>query len=161
MSFKAKVHFDKLRAINAKFKGIKSPVDKATAAQVGVEVIEAMKALIAKGSSPIEGKGKFPAYKDPDRYPGKRKPKRPVNLKLTGKFLDSLRAKVYQSRSGFGTEIGYLQSQQHKEQGHREGANGQPKRPSLPSARGENFVESIVKIFSRIYKNKVREVTKK
>jgi hypothetical protein len=161
MSFKAKVHFDKLRALNAKFKGLKSPIDQQTAKQVGIEVIAAMKDLIAKGTSPIAGNGKFPAYKNPKRYPGDLKPKTPVNLELTGKFLKALRAKVYQSRSGFGTEIGYLESQEHKEQGHREGTNGQPKRPSIPSKRGESFHDSIVKIFANIYKKKIREVSSK
>lgn len=54
---------------------------------------------------------------------------RPVNLKLYGDFLESLEAKV----RGRIVEIGYFKrSEELKELGHREGANGQAVRPTIP-----------------------------
>ncbi len=54
---------------------------------------------------------------------------RPVNLKLYGDFLENLEAKV----RGRVVEIGYFKdSEAIKELGHREGANGQAVRPTIP-----------------------------
>lgn len=60
---------------------------------------------------------------------------RPVNLKLYGDFLDNLEAKVRQRV----VEIGFFkQSEALKELGHREGANGQAVRPTIPQ-KNERF----------------------
>lgn len=54
---------------------------------------------------------------------------RPVNLKLYGDFLENLEARVRDRI----VEIGYFkQSEAIKELGHREGANGQAIRPTIP-----------------------------
>jgi len=54
---------------------------------------------------------------------------RPVNLKLYGDFLENLEARVRDRI----VEIGYFkQSEAIKELGHREGANGQAVRPTIP-----------------------------
>ena len=64
---------------------------------------------------------------------------RPVNLKLYGDFLEHLTAKV---RSRI-IEIGYFdQKSSLKELGHREGANGQAKRPTIPVGK-EKFNAAI------------------
>lgn len=81
-------------------------------------------------------KGKYP-YSVQRKFPGKRE--RPVNLFLSGDFLDSLKV-IPLAR---GLRIGFFDKLSvKKEQGHREGANGQPKRPILPT-RGEEFSPSI------------------
>jgi nucleoid DNA-binding protein len=157
MSFKARFDANKMKMITQKFRDLKSPIRKKDAEEVGKGVIAAMKDAILSGSSPIDGKGKFPPYKDPKKYPGELKPKTPVNLTLTGKFLRSLGFKTYQSSSGgYGTEIGYSQREEVKERGHREGANKQPKRPTIPSKQGEKFSAKIQKVIADIYKARLK-----
>lgn len=123
-------------------------VNKSELQKAGDMLVKNMKRDIAKGKSPISKGGRFPAYKDPKKYPGKRKPKRPVNLKLTGKFLKDLFARVRIWRNpeitiGFKTKASRL-----KEAGHREGTNGQPKRPIIPNDR-EGFSKPIALAFRK------------
>lgn len=67
------------------------------------EVIEGeIKPLIAAGVSPVrsfEGGRRFKGYKHPDRYPGKKKAKRPVSLWLTGQMLSFYKAKKVSGRT--------------------------------------------------------------
>lgn len=119
--------------------------------------VDAMKAMIAKGVSPISG-SRFPAYKNPDRYPGDLKAHTPVNLKLTGKFLDDLRGEVVTSpelgvRFWFRTKKSEL-----KERGHREGERGQPKRPILPEGN-ERFAQSLRAAFSKEFKRLLEKLS--
>ena len=109
---------------------------------MGARVTSNMREMISKGISPIQGKGRFPAYKDPSKYPGKQKAPRPVNLELSGDFLKSLYAKGKTGKNP-QIEIGYPPDQALKEKGHRDGANGQKKRPTIPE-RNEKFAVSIV-----------------
>ena len=74
-SLKLTINLGQLRALSLKLRSAKKPIDRDTANLVGREVIAAMKELIASGESPIEGKGSFPAYKNPARYPGKLSPR--------------------------------------------------------------------------------------
>lgn len=96
-------------------------------------LLEEIKDNIKKGISPISG-SRFPAYKNPKRYPGKRKPKRPVNLFLTGQFLRSLRVRVNIVGQALSIRVFFTNEKaKDKERGHRDGANGQPKRPIIPA----------------------------
>jgi hypothetical protein len=152
-----------LEKLKTKLQGLKKPVDQATANQVGKEVVAEMKSMISKGISPIFGNGRFPTYKNPKRYPGDIKSRTPVNLKLTGDFQDSLRFTTFVNPSGFGTRVGYDgDKEQLKEQGHREGVNGQPKRPTIPNQdSGERFASRIELIYTRIYKRRIADLLKK
>lgn len=99
--------------------------------EVGETIVDEMKEQIAVGKSPIHGDGNFPAYKNPKKYPGKRKPARPVNLELKGQMLSSLRYRINQAKIAV-TILYANRKAQLKELGHREGANGQPERPTIP-----------------------------
>ena len=134
------------------------------AKQVGQAAVERMKKLIASGQSPIEGPGissRFAPYKHPDRYPGKRKPHSPVNLRLTGEMLDSLGFVVLprSDKRGYAAHIGYDSVQSTlKESGHREGVHGQPRRPTIPdSSRKETFVSSIVDAYRKVVLDAIRK----
>lgn len=110
-----------------------------------------MKEEIARGLSPITRK-KFPRYKDTEKYPGKLKAHAPVNLELSGDMLSDLKTEAVITT---GTEIYILlkyatRRSSLKEQGHREGANGQPKRPTLPQGR-ENFSDHLTKSLEADY----------
>lgn len=108
---------------------------------LGSLVIAKMNDLIRGGHSPIEGKGNFPAYKNPKKYPGKKKLHNPVNLSLTGQMLNSLRYRINQQKV-IVTILYVNKKAAVKEQGHREGANAQPKRPTIP-IKNEKFHSSI------------------
>lgn len=71
-------------------------------------------------------------YNTKEYRQGKKRP-RPVNLWLTGDFLRALTFELKKLAGKAGIEIGWWEPKQAiKEKGHREGANGQPKRPTLP-----------------------------
>lgn len=117
-----------------------------------------MKSLIGSGRSPIKGRGRFPRYKNPKKYPGSRKSDSPVNLRLTGDFLDDLTYDTNPSGDGYTTDIGYFtEESRKKEEGHRAGANGQPKRPTIP-ARNETFVNQIREEILKIYEKRIRRL---
>lgn len=127
------------------------------------EFIAEKKVQIAKGISPIREKGRrFPAYKDPSKYPGPKrgairrkypdKKPRPVNLNLSGKFLSDL---TYRVRSGskpiltigFWKKLSIL-----KELGHRKGSSGQRKRPIIPTADERYSVALEKTLFGKLQK---------
>lgn len=72
-------------------------VDEKFVSDFQAEVINnTIKPLIAAGVSPVDsvdGGRRFAGYKDPNKYPNKRKAKRPVSLWLTGLMLSFYKAK--------------------------------------------------------------------
>lgn len=65
------------------------------------------------------------------KHPDKRA--RPVNLYLTGEQMKALSFSLVKRKSGTIPAINYLTEEALlKEQGHREGVGGQPKRPTIP-----------------------------
>lgn len=151
-----------LGEIKKRVESVTGPLTRKEAQEVGEAVVSAMKSAIASGQSPIAGYGRFPAYKNPDRYPGKKKPHTPVNLKLTGQFLDSLTYEVLADRTGQGFNVLFFYrgtDQNIKEVGHRRGANGQPKRPTIPDTRaGERFSrlveDAYLKVASQVFRRR-------
>lgn len=143
---------DLKKFVGDKVKKLERKLKRQNYDSVGDVIISDMKNLIRKGISPIRGGGRFPRYKrenDADgypntvrkRFPGKRK--RPVNLKLSGAFLKALKSKTISTGRKLEIEIGYFDPKEAiKEDGHREGANTQPKRPTIP-IKTEEFALSI------------------
>lgn len=132
---------------------IRKVVTREDCETIGAFAIVEIKQLISRGISPIEGMGKFPAYKwqtkaigklGKEKYPlnavGRKHGKSvtPVNLKLTGDFLNALTNWAEASSGVWAIVIGFPESDSvsiAKEKGHRDGANGQPRRPILPRGR--------------------------
>ncbi len=124
--------------------------------------------LVSKGISPIEGEGRFAAYKPKEKnkrypetvkrsYPAKRR--RPVNLELSGKFLRALKSfpkTVNIIAIGFFSGYG-----ETLEQGHREGANGQAVRPIIPSEPGESFTKAIRAAILKEYREAILRYLKR
>jgi len=161
MSIKLEVTFQVSPKLAKALKDIKKPINKETAEEMGEVIVDEMKRLIATGQSPIKGNGRFPKYKDPKKYPGKQKAKSPVNLELSGDFLDDLASRPVTDPFGYAAEITYKgKKSQDKELGHREGANDQPKRPSLPSKSGEDFVQVIKTKVTKIIRDRILSVLK-
>lgn len=139
-------------------------VNQQVSAATGQLVVELMKDRIAKGISPIEGKPRFPGYKDTKKYPGGVKRKfpdkrnRPVNLRLSGKFLSDLR--VISASAAGRIVIGFTSKYgKTLEQGHREGANGQRERPIIPE-ESEELAKSIRLAILKLYEQAVRKFLK-
>lgn len=101
-----------------------------------------------------------------DKFPNKRP--RPVNLFLSGDFLDALQAHVVGTAGDFGIEIGFFPGWKDangveayvKEQGHREGANGQPQRPVIPIGT-EDFAQTIQNAIWEIIEEVIDEAADK
>lgn len=141
--------FSALNIPKNKIAKVVSDFNKSETRSIGNEIVKEMKDLISKGISPIQSVGRFKAYKNPARYPKRAqkdfpsKKERPVNLKLSGAFLDSLKVT---SASGAKFTIGFDNKlSEDKESGHREGVFGQPKRPIIPQSN-ETFAVSIKQI---------------
>jgi hypothetical protein len=143
--------------LSKQVEGLEKGVTKSVANKVGVAAVKEMKRMIGAGLSPIRGKGRFPAYKDTDRYPGRvrrdypRKKNTPVNLKLSGDMLKSLDYESVKDGAAYKTLVDYMDSQEKKkEQGHREGVNSQPRRPTIPQGN-EKPAKSIEEVCLDIY----------
>lgn len=155
----AKVKID-LKEVKKLLKEADLKIGPKASQAIGNLIVDLMKEKIAKGISPIEGKPRFPGYKDVTKYPKQArkehpaKRNRPVNLNLSGKFLAGLKAKASPSRGQI--TVGFFDTYGRKlEQGHREGANGQRERPIIPD-RGEQLAKSIRLAIVKLYENAVR-----
>lgn len=128
---------------------VRKKIPKRVLDEAGKEMIDEIKNLVSKGTSPIRGEGKFAAYRGTYRdrikkgkIPGKSL--KPVNLTLDGDFMDSLEYKILADKT---VSIGFYDSlSKKKEQGHREGANGQAQRPIIPLDE-ETFKKQIMDIY--------------
>lgn len=218
----------KIKALKAdvlKFlQGLEDAVkDVKTASAVGFAVRQRMLELISRGISPIEGRARFPEYKNvtiqrgrkqsnrqlrklsrtqrniarqlrkngtrgaivrnfnasarslakaartkvkkgypfntPQYRAGTKRP-RPVNLFLTGDFLRALALAVKTVANKAQIEIGWWDPKQAiKEKGHREGAGGQPPRPTLPG-KGERWAQVIQLDIMRVLREAVSKAAK-
>lgn len=131
-------------------------------------LIKSMKKVIAKGISPITGRSaRFPGYKNPKkgyptsvrhRFPAKKR--RPVNLKLSGKFLKKLKFRVGVGKKAF-IDIGFFDKYgKTLEEGHREGAGGQPERPIIPTGK-EAFRPIVIKDFKSVIVEAFKKIVAK
>lgn len=164
-----------LDRIQKKLIQLKRPVTRQQANKLGKATVKEMKNLISKGISPIKGDGRFEAYRGSYKeqiaakgyvtVAGRKESKklRPVNLKLTGKFLKALKSKVERVKSGYSPVVGYFKtSEQKKEQGHREQQNNQGFRPTIPQeSLGEVFASKIQQLVLKFLNRAVRDTARK
>lgn len=129
---------------------------KASARDMGRAAVDGIKQSVAAGKSPIRGqrfaqylgkrrkgaaKRRSYPYNVMHKYPGKKD--RPVNLHLSGDFLDGLGFDVKKNKGQWSVLIGYEgKKSADKEIGHRIGVNGQPSRPTIPRG-SEKFIGKI------------------
>lgn len=197
-----KIKFDKPRfekLVNKLNSLTRDFIDQKTGDQIGFVAVKEMKALIAKGITPIRGgpvTGKFPPYKAhkaasgaskiarsltgarknkakniakdakrgypynvQDKFPDKKVT--PVNLKLSGDFLDSLTYEWKRLTNKIGRTLIFFNDsyQEDKEYGHRYGANGQPKRPIMPFQNaGEKLAATIDAKIAKILRARLKEL---
>jgi len=165
MANEAKISKDLKKEVERLYKEAIKKVTKADLDSIGKTAVDSMKELISQGISPIQGKGRFPAYKhagDPTKYPDNKRKKfpdkraRPVNLKLSGEFLRNL---IFKSNAANkSVQIGFFDKKNlAKEQGHRDGANDQPERPVIPTGR-ENLAQSILLQMEKVVQNILKKI---
>jgi len=94
-----------------------------------------------------------------DKFPGKQK--RPVNLKLSGKFL----SKVNWKRIKGGVELGLMSRSEKLRkmfETHNDGSHRHvPRRAIIPTGMGEKFTAKISRLIKDIYLERIKEMTKK
>lgn len=161
-SIKANFDLDRLKKLTIRMTNLQqlSVGDKA-AKDIAKEVRDLMLQEISRGRGTVSGFAALKRYKDPNRtsppsyaqqikrgkFPGKSL--QPVNLKLSGDFLNDLKVLGRIVGSKLEVSFSYATSlSQKKERGHATGHNGQPKRPTLP-AKGQKF--------SAVIQDKIRE----
>lgn len=112
-----------------------------------------------------------------DQYPNKKV--RPVNLNLSGEMMKALSAKTRSTSRGVAAVVGYFPGEGRtplpkgstkeklnadaatKEKGHREGAGGQPSRPTIPQiGAGEDFARSVANKYDRVFRQVLREISR-
>lgn len=148
----------------------KKAITRKVAESAGKAMTDEMLSLIDKGISPIRGAGRFPGYLrsgDKDGYPANKRKRypakrdRPVNLKLSESFLKALEFRAVSSKGSYNTEIGFYDPREVvKEEGHRDGANGQPKRPVIPQGK-EEFAVSVQEKALEVLEEAVSSYVKK
>lgn len=116
---------------------------------------------VSQGISPVRGEGRFEAYKNPKKYPGKRKSSRPVNLSLDGSMLGAIAYSV--NRAAQTLTFGYIYGGRNKlkAETHNEGtqvAKGIPQRKFIPTGETEEFIVSIQRKIVDFYKARLSDI---
>jgi hypothetical protein len=154
----------KLEPLKRLLKDIPSKAALASNREIAKTAKEKILDLVSKGISPIDGKGRFPNYKNTQKYPKRArknfpsKRNRPVNLTLSGKFLRAL--KSFPKSLNIITIGFFSQYGEDLELGHREGANSQPQRPIIPQD-GESFAKSIQAAILKLYRDSILDYIKR
>lgn len=160
MSLRVKVTAPKPAQIAAKLRKIHDP---AFLQQLQAEVVEGqIKKLIRAGRSPVEGFGRFPQYKDREKYPANKKAKTPVNLTLSGLMLKFFGIRKKSDRS---ITVGIFPEASNdlkvRARANNEGTeNGIPARRFIP-INGERFTVSVMRAIKNLYAKRVKELLSK
>ena len=130
------------------------------------EVIEGeIKPLISAGVSPVrstDGGRRFKGYKDPDRYPGTKKAKRPVSLWLTGQMLTFYRAKKVSGRTiSMGIDSNAPQEVKDKALANNVGTVNSRGETAIVARRfvpltGESYNVSVVRKIKNLYARRLK-----
>ena len=140
-------------SLQKEIRNMSQRIDMATANEIGDIAVSVIKDFISKGINPLNVGGKFPqysrSYKDqiigkaafytddenrlrvfpPKSIASKFKDKRisPVNLKLSGKFLEEFESRPKKTATGISIILGFFKSYGKKlEKFHRDAINARP-----------------------------------
>lgn len=152
MAVKVTVKFD----IEKELEQINSKIVKEN---VATEVIGLIRDFTAKGISPVKGERKFEAYKDPEKYPGDRKNRVPVNLRLTGDMMGAL--DFWITSSSFFIGYKNYDDNYQKAEAHNYGTKHIPRRVFIPYEDGTEFNETIMRRIRDIYSRALADIIKK
>lgn len=151
---KTKVKFDITSALD-------SFMDKKTAQALGETVDTAVQDLLSKGLSPVRGERRLEKYKNEDRYPGNLKPKRPVNLYLSGEMRSWLKHK---QKDRLTVTYGFLEGTPRdvlaRADRHQHGSPSTAARPMIPET-GQEWAVSIVRAIKEVVSTRLQAIIKK
>lgn len=135
---------------------LQKTVSPAFVKTVNTEIVEEIKRKISIGSSPVSGR--FVAYTNPKRYPGKKKPAKPVNLYLSGVMLSWLKAfKQSTMTLGIGIPSSAPKEVKARALANNVGTKTIPARRFIP-IKGETFALGILRKLNQIYTRRFKEV---
>lgn len=134
-------------------------------AAIGKFVDKEVKDRISKGLSPVQSAGRYKAYAQQrseavGNYPKGIKPKRPVNLKLSGLMLRKLTWKRTKRGVNYGLH-GASQKVQEYFVVHNEGTRKDiPRRKIIPVSDGDKFTPKIRKGIRSLYNIVIKRIIK-
>lgn len=153
MAVKTTLKIEDYQTMRSRFKS------KQFKTQLGNLVVSEIKENIAKGISPVFKERRFEKYKDPSKYPGNRKKRRPVNMYLSGDMLEALKFRLGRGFSiTFGWFGGGLQTK--KANNHNSG-DTVPKRRLIPDEKNERFNASITRVINDYYGRVLSDILKR
>lgn len=133
---------------------LRSVTDDKLASDFREVVNDKIKGMISRGISPVEGKGNFPKYKNPKKYPGDLKPSNKPNLYLEGDLMGALTAWLRGDRIYVGIEDS---EQEGKADANNRGLRGIPARRFIP-LRGERFAQTVMLAFRQAVKKRFGKI---
>lgn len=149
-------------------------INRATRQEVGRTAERMSKDLIARGTSPVRGVGRFKAYAaqriDQSKYPNTptikrqfpQKKVRPVNLFLSGDYLSEFTYRIVSK----GVELGFISPSRltrKKFETHNEGKHPHvPQRKHLPDrSKNEELAVSIMREVRAIVRRRISDIIKR
>lgn len=130
--------------------------------ELGQAIVTEMKNDISKGNSPVRTERRYARYKDPEKYPGERKPNRPVNLKLSGEMEKALTFRLVSGRAA--VEVGYMgasQDVQARAIAHNTGTPHMAQRKTIPWEEGDQLTVRINRKLVGLYKERLAKLIAK
>lgn len=144
---------------------LKKTVDAQFIQDVQRDVVDGeIKRMIAGGTSPVDGyeDRRFPGYKDPKKYPGDKKAKRPANLNLTGAMLSFYKAvRVSGTRLTLGISTDAPEDVKVRAVANNVGTTNDAGQPAIRARRfvpikGETFRISVLRKLKNLYARRIR-----
>ena len=149
---------------------LRKTVDEKFEADMNREVVGEIKRMIDAGVSPVqsvEGGRRLKGYKTPDKYPGKRKAKRPVNLNLSGIMLSWYKAvRVSGVRLSFGIPKDAPKDVKERAEANNVGTVNDKGEVAIAARRfvplaGETFAVSVLRKMKSLYAQRIKELLSK
>jgi len=146
---------------------VRKTVDDSFAEQVQTEVVKnTILPLIASGTSPVDGTTgrRFRGYKDPKKYPGKRKERRPVSLYLSGEMLSLYVAeKISGVRLRLGISARASREVKLRAEANNVGTIREDGKEGIPARRfvpliGETFRISVMRKIKSLYAKRIKSL---
>ncbi len=151
---KVSVKFDMIEALD----GL---LDAKTVDALGSAFHEKVQGMLDQGISPVRGQRRLERYKNPESYPGNKKPKRPVNLSLSGQMRSHM---DYKQKDAQTIEYGFLSGTPNEilelAGYHQDGTPNMAARPLVPT-KAEEWAVSIVRTLKEIYSLRLDSIIKK
>lgn len=141
-------------------------VDDQFVARIQNEVVDGeIKRMIAAGTSPVqsvEGGRRFAGYKNPDKYPAKKKAKRPVSLYLSGLMMSWYKAVRVSGRTiQMGIPSDAPMEVKDRAQANNEGTVNEKGEIAIAARRfiplkGETFAVSVLRKMKNLYSERIK-----